>query len=650
MSWNTGLTGPALNIASVDHNRLRVVAGPGTGKSFAIMRRVARLLEAGQDPQRILAVTFTRNAASSLVSDLNDIGVEGCREVSARTLHSYCFSLLNREEVFTYLSRVPRPIITFLTSGSLQYEGSMLLSDLIHEDHAFGGKRDCTKRIRAFEAAWARLQSQQPGWPEDDVDRLFERRLLEWLIFHRAMLIGELVPEALRFLRGNPMSTALASFDHVIVDEYQDLNRAEQEVIDLLAGSRASAVVGDPDQSIYSFRYANPEGISDFSVRHATTHDEHLTQCRRCPTRVVGLAENLIEHNHDLGIPPRLVPREGNPEGEIHIVQWPNADGEIQGVSSYVNYLLSEGGYSPEEILILTPRRRLAYRIRDSIADQGHPIHSSYQEEALEDLDAQRALAALTLLNNPEDRVALRWWLGHRSQGGLSASYSRLRQHCESTGDSPRSALQEIADGTLVVPGTQHLLAPYRELEDILRSLSDSDLTDIVDALLPAESEECATLRDLAVGNLEDCEDVGQLYDRVRTQITQPEIPEGDFVRIMSLQKSKGLTSKVVIVTGCVEGMLPVANSDATREEQQEILREQRRLFYVAITRCTEILVVSSFANIDYGLARNLGVELGQRRTRRGARTIASRFIDELGSDAPWTRNGSQWQNGRFSE
>ena len=80
MSWSTGLTGSALNIASTDHNRLRVVAGPGTGKSFAIMRRVARLLEEGQDPRRILAVTFTRNAASSLVSDLNDIGVEGCEE------------------------------------------------------------------------------------------------------------------------------------------------------------------------------------------------------------------------------------------------------------------------------------------------------------------------------------------------------------------------------------------------------------------------------------------------------------------------------------------------------------------------------------------------------------------------------------------
>ena len=532
----------------------------------------------------------------------------------------------------------------------MQFEGNILLNDLIHEKSAFGGKRDCSTRIRAFEAAWARLQSEQPGWPQDEVDQLLERHLIEWLRFHRAMLIGELVPEALRFLRGNPLSAALTTFDHVIVDEYQDLNRAEQEIVDLLSGSRASAVVGDPDQSIYSFRHANPEGIKDFGVRHPTTYDEHLTQCRRCPTRVVALAENLIEQNYAPGVPPRLVPMEGNSDGEIHIVQWYGPDEEILGVSSFVNHLLSDRGYSPEDILILTPRRRLAYRIRDAIATQGHRIHSFYPEEALEDKQAQIAFATLTLLGNPEDRVALRWWLGHRSQNGLSGSYKRLRQHCESTGDSPRQALDSIVQGTLVVPGTTSLLGPYNALLKRIRSLSELNLTEVVDVLLPADSEGCAILREFAVSSLEGCESVGQLFDRIRTHVTQPAIPEGDFARIMSLQKSKGLTSKVVIVAGSVEGILPFLDSEATSEEQQEIIREQRRLFYVAITRCTDILVISSFANIEYGLALNLRVSLGKQRRRKGARTIASRFIDELGPNSPRTISGSQWQTARFSE
>jgi superfamily I DNA/RNA helicase len=151
-----------------------------------------------------------------------------------------------------------------------------------------------------------------PGWPHDPVDRQFQAALTSWLRFHRAILIGELVPEALRFLRNNPAADARQAFDHVIVDEYQDLNRAEQDLIDLLAGQGSTAIVGDVDQSIYRFRHANPEGIEVFQQQHPTTHDETLDECRRCPTRVVSIADHLIRHNHPGIGTPRLQPKPGN--------------------------------------------------------------------------------------------------------------------------------------------------------------------------------------------------------------------------------------------------------------------------------------------------------------------------------------------------
>jgi DNA helicase-2/ATP-dependent DNA helicase PcrA len=100
MAWDDGLAGTARNIAATENSPLRVMAGPGTGKSFAMKRRVARLLENGQSPERILAVTFTRNAAASLVDDLHALGIAGCEEIWAGTLHAYCFSL---KAVFDYL-------------------------------------------------------------------------------------------------------------------------------------------------------------------------------------------------------------------------------------------------------------------------------------------------------------------------------------------------------------------------------------------------------------------------------------------------------------------------------------------------------------------------------------------------------------------
>ena len=127
MAWNTGLEGSVLNIARTNDSPLRVVAGPGTGKSFALKRRVARLLEEGAKPSRISVLTFARNAAASLVDDLCDLGVEGCERIRAGTLHGYCYGLLSKQEVFDCLGRTPRSLIYFNKSGVMQFEASPLL-------------------------------------------------------------------------------------------------------------------------------------------------------------------------------------------------------------------------------------------------------------------------------------------------------------------------------------------------------------------------------------------------------------------------------------------------------------------------------------------------------------------------------------------
>jgi DNA helicase-2/ATP-dependent DNA helicase PcrA len=227
MLWDQNLTGKALAIAETDCKYLRVMAGPETGKTFAMKRRVARLLEQGIEPKRLLVVTFTRVAASGLVKELGELGVAGCADITAGTLHSFSFRILNRQEVFDFSGRVPRPLVTFTKVGVLQFEGAPLLED-IRQD----GKRADTKRIRAFEAAWARLQSDEPGWPLDAADSQFHDALLRWLLFHKAILIGELVPDVLKYLRANPASPERSAFDHVIVDEYQDLNRSDQALLD----------------------------------------------------------------------------------------------------------------------------------------------------------------------------------------------------------------------------------------------------------------------------------------------------------------------------------------------------------------------------------------------------------------------------------
>jgi superfamily I DNA/RNA helicase len=150
-------------------------------------------------------------------------------------------------------------------------------------------------------------------------------------------------------------------------------------------------------------------------------------------------------------------------------------------------------------------------------------------------------------------------------------------------------------------------------------------------------------LREVALLAIPQLEDVGGLFDRIKTHITQPEMPEeGDFVRVMSLHKSKGLTSRVVIVAGCTRGLIPFQDNDQAPVEQDAILQEQRRLFYVAITRCSEVLVLSSAARMERQLAWRIGAQLQPGRSNVGT-TIASPFIDELGPTAPASRRGDEW-------
>ncbi len=352
MPWDDNLVGPAREIAASNARILRVIAGPGTGKTFALMRRIARLLEQGQDPSRILLVTFTRVSARDLERDLSLLGLPGVDRVAKGTLHALCFSILNRRHVFEFTQRTPRPL--------LHFEERFLLEDL-SLDGGFGDYHERRSRLKAFEAAWAREQDHEPGWPHDPIDRSFQLVLDEWLRFNNAMLLAEIVPLTLRYLRTNPGCQELTQFDHVLVDEYQDLNRAEQSLVDLLSRNGNLAVVGDEDQAIYEdFRYAHPEGISEFHHTHENTTDLPLDVSHRCPPRMVALANALIQHNLRRS-GRQLLPSPADHSPEVHIVQWPDMDSEAEGLADYITGMIRSYRFDAGQTLVLCPRRQFGY-------------------------------------------------------------------------------------------------------------------------------------------------------------------------------------------------------------------------------------------------------------------------------------------------
>jgi len=642
VAWNDHLEGPGLEFAASEAGRLRALAGPGTGKTHSLLRRIARLLEAGHRGTELLVLTFARTAAHDLVDKLRRFGEQDERyhEVRARTLHAYCFGALSSEGFLRASDRVPRI--------ALEFERDFLLQDLQGEfDHTLTGRRELTK---AFEAAWARAQTDHPGQPVDGLDQNFQDALLAVLRWHMAMLVGEVVPLTLAYLRQNPNAPERHGYSHVLVDEYQDLNKAEQVFIDLLTENADLAIIGDDDQSIYGFKHANPEGIREFADSHPGTEDVPFTECRRCPHGVVTLAQTLIQRN-----PGRmrgaLTARAENPQGEIHNVQWRSIDEEAEGVATFIQRKVQEG-IDPGMCLVLANSRRIGYAIRDAVQARGVEIRSFFREQAVESGVAQERLTLLTLLATPDDRLALRSWIGLGSATGLVGSYRVVLRAAQERGTSVPAVLQSIDAGEINVPRSGHALAKWRELQARLEPFEPlrDDLRAVVDAILPDAGldpgeDDLALLRRAALGCIDEAGTLAELPDLIRYRIGQPEVPlETPYARAMSFHKSKGLTADLVVLAGLVDGLMPRVKENATEEERRAQIEEQRRVFFVGMTRTTRVLVFSSYSQLPSDVAHNLRARRGRFSRRDQAYvTFASPFLEETGPTLPAAVRGEDW-------
>ena len=171
------------------------------------------------------------------------------------------------------------------------------------------------------------------------------------------------------------------------------------------------------------------------------------------------------------------------------------------------------------------------------------------------------------------------------------------------------------------------------------------NLSMIVDALFPPGDADVASVRQVALLIVPNVQTPKELLDELRTNITQPELPgtQGTAVRIMSLYKSKGLTARLVVIAGCITGIIPSIDHQAPLAEQNRQRQEQRRLFFVGVTRSTETLVLSSAIRMPYATALQMGMPVA---ARRGPNAIlqASPFLSELGPEAPQPLSGGAWR------
>jgi DNA helicase II / ATP-dependent DNA helicase PcrA len=603
------------NLIDMKIKYLLVEAGPGTGKTFSLLQRVVKIINEGGDPRKVLLVTFTRRAAIEIREKLEKLGLSKATQVQCLTLHSFCFSLLHNAHYFLQTGRTTRILLDF--------EKRLMLEDLKIEA-SFGNLAERKRRLKAFEAAWAREQHHSPDSYSDVLDKEFEFRLIEWLRFHRAMLIEEVVKETLGYIRSNPDSPDQQRYDHVLVDEYQDLNKADQSLIDLISMYGNLMVVGDRNQSIYGdLRYAHPEGIAEFYETHPGASRLELIECQRCPSLVVKAANKLITSSG-------LISKIGSELGEVHVVQWKSVEEEAEGVARFINEQIRRGDVLPGRVLILSPRRQLGYLVRKILHDKyEQPVHSFFREEIVDSDSAKEALTLLQLIVNPNDLVAFRCWLGFHHADYRFKEYARLLKESELLGISPNDLLVRILGGTHSVKNISGLFDRYRKLDELLRNLENKSDLEKFDAIFPQGEEWAEPFRTIVSLANDEQPELAKILKVLRDHISQPELPvDVEYIRIMSLHSSKGLDADLVVIMGCIDGLIPkTVNEKLTYSDQKREQEEQKRLFYVALTRTKKTLVLSSISYLSSKLAHRLKLKVPEGVSV--LRTSTSTFISK---------------------
>ena len=648
MKWNDDLEvgTPVYEFAKSKEKTICSVAGPGTGKSFAIKRRIARLMEDGIKPEKILAITFTRTAAKDLKTDISSLDIKGTESVVARTLHSHALNILMRNEVIEKTGRTPRMI--------LDHEINSALHDLDNEE--FGGLKDKKKLLGEYLAAWATMQIDNPGYAKDKIQKEFESRLIKWMKYHKGMLVGEVIPLAIEYLKNNPASDAIDYYDVILVDEYQDLNKSEQQFVKLIRGDAEIVIVGDDDQSIYGFKYAHPAGIQEIDTLHGKYKSIPFDQCRRCPILVTKIASNLISNNENRTL-GELIPYNKNPHGDVKIIQWKHHDNEIPGIVKIIIKELDNGEIEPGDILILSPRRLIGYQLRDHLLAENIPVKSYFRESTIKKVEVQKAFSLLNFLSDPEDCVALRYLLGVGSSSFRAKSYLKLVKEALSRKKTVHQILDLILRNRIDLKGIASIVKQYTaivediiEIREILKESPETffETKFITNDELEVEFYELnqiyqEVISEIGVEEAKSDETqqewIKKIFKKMQELVTNPEIPDDiDHIRIMSLHSSKGLSNKMVIICSMIDELIPYLSKEMTEEENESHIQEQRRLFYVATTRCKGDstfpgkLIVSSFTKIYGAKALQMGIGANPNKDLR---VNATRYISEYGKEAP---------------
>lgn len=638
--------------------QVRLVAGPGTGKTYTIEKRVANLLNNGATPDNLYVISFTRATCAELRSRVqsfcsNQPCAASAPQIRISTMHSLALRILR------------------LANLLISYPSTPIMLDSWEQinvyDRELASTIGCTpgraaEIRRAHDTQWQTLDSQhvnqaQITQPEIDGFNAFHAARTN---LYSCVLPGEVIFKCVDAIRlGTLQPAQLPSIDHLIVDEFQDLNACDQEFIRLLSAQNITLfVAGDDDQSIYSFRHANPDGIVMFENTYPQASTHILDDCFRCTPAILSSASQLITYNPSR-VSKNLVPLYGsaNPpvQGQLLVWSFQTAQQEAQAIAETCRELINAGmSCREDEILILISNRKVQLNLlTQELGNLGLPFEPPRGANLTENESIRAVYSILRIAKDQatgeEDYLAYRDLLdlltgvGHATVKSIADSCIKNNQNFRQlfylpslpnwlAGRAP-AAVTKITVATQTVEGwnmTDTLATRASEIVDLLSTqifISGTNASNNIamwNTLASALPQEM-TLDELIKFLSADTEsDQQAILDLVAQRVggVQPStpMPVQKRIRILTMHGAKGLSGKIVFIPGVEQGIMP--NSRAL--QATGLLIEQRRLFYVSLTRAMSCCITSHSALHTGAEAMALGQNYNVRLPR-------SQFLNEMG-------------------
>ena len=585
-----------------------VIAGAGSGKTKVLTHKIAYLIgEKGAKPWDILAITFTNKAANEMKQRITDLIGDDAKDIWMGTFHSICVRILRR-----FIDRIgfESSFIIFDTSDQKTLiKGCMkdlAIDDKLLNDRAIQSEISNVKNEMLEPEQYAvRAKGDFRKEKISSVYTLYQKRLKE----NNAIDFDDIINYTIKILMENPDVLEYYSnkFKYVLVDEYQDTNKAQFTLVTLLASKNGNiTVVGDNDQGIYSFRGADISNILNFERDFQGTKIIKLEQNYRCTGNILKAANAVIKNN-EVKYKKQLWTQ--NEEGNLpNVYLADNEYDEGSYLATQIEHLRREEYYKYSDFAVLYRMNTQSRAIEDIFRRENIPYRivgglKFYERKEIKDI-----IAYLRLIQNGSDNLSLKRIINEPKRGIGKTSLEKVEQLAEQNEISMYEVIKNAEQYGLnrVYLNSREFVNTIEELKEEKENLTISELikkTLKKTGYTKALENENTIEAENRIENLEEFLTVAIEFEEEFAENSLSEFLEGitlssdldnveeteDVVTLMTLHSAKGLEFPVVFLIGMEEGIFPGYKSISEPTE----LEEERRLCYVGITRAKQQLFLT---------------------------------------------------------